>query len=43
VDHVAEKKNADRVLLRKSKGGRPLKRPRHRWEGNIKVDLKELV
>jgi hypothetical protein len=39
---MGEKRNADRVLLRKSKAGRPLKRPRHRWEGNIKMDLKEL-
>jgi hypothetical protein len=26
----------------KSKGKRPLGRPRHRWEGNIKMDVKEM-
>jgi len=24
------------------KGKRPLGRPRHRWEGNIKLDLREM-
>jgi hypothetical protein len=23
-------------------GKRPLKRPRHRWEGNIKMDVQEV-
>ena len=26
----------------KPEGKRPLGRPRHRWEGNIKVDLQEV-
>jgi hypothetical protein len=26
----------------KNEGKRPLGRPRHRWEDNIKVDLKEV-
>jgi hypothetical protein len=26
----------------KPEGKRPLERPRHRWEGNIKIDLREL-
>ena len=26
----------------KSEGKRPLGRPRRRWEGNIKIDLKEV-
>ena len=26
----------------KPEGGRPLGRPRHRWEDNIKVDLREV-
>jgi hypothetical protein len=30
-----------RVLIRKPKGKRPLGRPRHRWEDNIKMDLRE--
>jgi hypothetical protein len=26
----------------KPQGRRPLGRPRHRWQGNIKIDLQEL-
>jgi hypothetical protein len=26
----------------KPEGRRPLERPRHRWEGNIKMDLQEV-
>jgi hypothetical protein len=28
-----------RVLVGKNEGRRPLGRPRHRWEDNIKIDL----
>jgi hypothetical protein len=28
------------VLVGKREGNRPLGRPRHRWENNIKMDLK---
>jgi hypothetical protein len=31
-----------RVLVGKPEGKRPLGRPRHRWEDNIKVDLQEV-
>ena len=31
-----------RVLVRKTEGRRPLGRLRHRWEGNIKMDLREV-
>ena len=31
-----------RVLVGKPEGKRPLGRPRHRWEDNIKMDLKEV-
>jgi hypothetical protein len=31
-----------RVLVGKLKGKRPLGRPRHRWEDNIKKDLQEV-
>jgi hypothetical protein len=30
---------ANKVLVRKHEGMRPLGRPRHRWEANIKMDL----
>jgi len=39
--HTGEKKGIYRVLLRKPEGKRPLGRPRHRWEGNIKMDLQK--
>ena len=31
-----------RVLVGKPEGKRPLGRPRHRWEDNIKMDLQEV-
>jgi hypothetical protein len=31
-----------RVLVGKHEGKRPLGRPRHRWEDNIKMDLQEV-
>ena len=31
-----------RFLLGKPEGKRPLGRPRHRWEDNIKIDLQEV-
>jgi hypothetical protein len=31
-----------RVLMGKREGGRPLGRPRCRWEDNIKMDLQEV-
>jgi hypothetical protein len=45
AEHVArmgEGKSAYRVLVGNSKGKRPLGRPRHRWENNIKMDLREI-
>jgi hypothetical protein len=40
--HVAcmgERRGAYRALVGKPEGRRPLERPRHRWEDNIKMDL----
>jgi hypothetical protein len=31
-----------RVLVGKPEGKRPLVKPRRRWEGNIKLDLREV-
>jgi hypothetical protein len=36
------KRNADRIFLGKPEGKRPLWRLRHRWEGNIKIEFREL-
>jgi hypothetical protein len=32
-----------RVLIERPEGKRPLGRPRHRWEDNIKMDVREMV
>jgi hypothetical protein len=42
--HVARmgERNAYRVLVGRPEGKRPLGRPRHRWEDNIKMDLGEI-
>jgi hypothetical protein len=36
-----EGRGAYRVLFGRPEGKRPLGRPRHRWEDNIKMDLRE--
>jgi hypothetical protein len=36
-----EKRNAYRILVRKSEGKRPLGRPRCRWVDNIQLDVRE--
>jgi hypothetical protein len=38
VSQMGEKRNAYRILVGKSEGKRPLRRPRRRWVDNIKVD-----
>ena len=45
TEHVArtgDSKGAYRVLVGKTKGKRPLGRPRSRWDDNIKMDLREV-
>jgi hypothetical protein len=39
VAHIGQKRNACRILVGKSAGKRPPTRPRHRWDGNIVVDI----
>jgi len=39
---MGEKRGVYRVLVGKPEGKRPLGRPRHRWEDNIKMDLQEV-
>jgi hypothetical protein len=45
VGHIActgETRNAYKVLVGKCEVKRPCRRPRHRWEGNIKMDLRDI-
>jgi hypothetical protein len=39
---MGERRGAYRALVGKPEGRRPLGRPRHRWEYNIKMDLREV-
>jgi hypothetical protein len=39
---MGEGSGVHRVLVGKPKGKRPLRRPRRRWEDNIKRDLQEV-
>jgi hypothetical protein len=42
VAYMKKQRNAHRLLVGKPKGKRPLGTPKHRWEDNIKMDLKEI-
>jgi hypothetical protein len=39
VAHMGEMRNAYIILVQKCKGKRSLRRHKHRWEDNIKMDL----
>jgi hypothetical protein len=38
---IKKSRGAYRILMKKSEENSPLGRSRHRWDGNIKMDLKE--
>ena len=42
VARMGERRGVYSVLVGKPEGKRPLGRPRHRWEDNIKMDLQEV-
>jgi hypothetical protein len=42
VAHMGESRGVYRVLVGKSEGRKPLGRPRHRWDYNIKMDHQEV-
>ena len=39
---MGERRGAYRILVGRPEGRRPLGRPGHRWEYNIKVDFQEV-
>jgi hypothetical protein len=39
---MVEMRNAYKIMIRKPDKKRPLGGPRHRWEDNIRMDLKEV-
>ena len=39
---MEEGRGVHKVLVGKPEGNRPLGRPRHRWQDNIKMDLREV-
>ena len=39
---MEEGRGVHKVLVGKPEGKRPLGRPRHRWEDNIRMDLQEV-
>jgi hypothetical protein len=41
-DTMGEERKEYKVLVGMLEGKRPLERPRHRWEGGIRMDLTEL-
>ena len=42
VARMREGRGVHRVLVGKPEGKRPLRRPRRRWEDNIKMDVQEV-
>jgi hypothetical protein len=42
VARIGENRNANRILVGKPEGMRPLGRLRRRWVDNIKIDLREI-
>ena len=42
VARMEEGRSAFKILTGKPAGKRPLGRPRHRWEDNIRMDLEEI-
>jgi hypothetical protein len=39
---MGEMRNSFKILVRKFEEKRPLRRPRYRWDNNIRMDLREI-
>jgi hypothetical protein len=39
---MGEMRNSQKILVRNPEGIRPHERPRHRWNDNIRMNLREL-
>jgi len=42
IARMGERRGVYRILVGESERMRPLGRPRHKWDGNIKMDLQEM-
>jgi len=42
VAHMRAMRNAHKILADKPEGKRPLGKPRRRWEGNVRMDVREI-
>jgi hypothetical protein len=42
VAHMGEMRNAYNILVGEPEGKRPLRRPKQRWENNIRMDIREI-
>jgi hypothetical protein len=42
VECIERMRNSYKISVGKTEGERPLRRPRHRWKDNIRMDLKEI-
>jgi hypothetical protein len=42
VAHMGDTGNAKRILVEKREGKIPRGRPRHRWEDNMRMNLREI-
>jgi hypothetical protein len=42
VNCMGKKRNACKILIGKPEGKRSLRRPRHRWEHNITMELQKI-
>jgi hypothetical protein len=39
---MGEMRNAYKIMVRKAEGTRPFRRPRHKWEDTIRIELREI-